>query len=213
MHREYRYRRAGHDPLGRQEPRRCRRGRRPGRLRRGAGRARPPWRQRPRSPCAKGSRPRPLPAPPPMTPRSPTGSPASSASGAPAYRTFGGRLVEALRYGENPHQSAAFYRTPRCALRRRHGAAGAGQAALLQQHQRHRRRLRMRRRVRSRRAPPPAPSSSTPIRAASPRAKASATPTARRSPAIRSRPLAALSRSTARSMRTRRAPSPKSSPK
>ena len=29
---------------------------------------------------------------------------------APAYRTIGGRLIEALRYGENPHQSAAFYR-------------------------------------------------------------------------------------------------------
>jgi phosphoribosylaminoimidazolecarboxamide formyltransferase/IMP cyclohydrolase len=32
--------------------------------------------------------------------------------GTPDYRAFGGRLVEALRYGENPHQSAAFYRTP-----------------------------------------------------------------------------------------------------
>ena len=31
---------------------------------------------------------------------------------APAYRAFGGKLVEALRYGENPHQSAAFYRSP-----------------------------------------------------------------------------------------------------
>ena len=31
---------------------------------------------------------------------------------APDYRAFGGRLSEALRYGENPHQSAAFYRTP-----------------------------------------------------------------------------------------------------
>jgi len=31
---------------------------------------------------------------------------------APDYRAFGGRLVERLRYGENPHQSAAFYRTP-----------------------------------------------------------------------------------------------------
>jgi phosphoribosylaminoimidazolecarboxamide formyltransferase/IMP cyclohydrolase len=31
---------------------------------------------------------------------------------APDYRAIGGRLVEALRYGENPHQSAAFYRTP-----------------------------------------------------------------------------------------------------
>src|SRR5215467_7912694 len=31
---------------------------------------------------------------------------------APDYRAFGGRLMEALRYGENPHQSAAFYRSP-----------------------------------------------------------------------------------------------------
>ena len=31
---------------------------------------------------------------------------------APAYRAVAGRLIEALRYGENPHQSAAFYRTP-----------------------------------------------------------------------------------------------------
>lgn len=28
---------------------------------------------------------------------------------APAYRTFGGTLKQTLRYGENPHQSAAFY--------------------------------------------------------------------------------------------------------
>ena len=31
---------------------------------------------------------------------------------APDYRAFGGKLAEALRYGENPHQSAAFYRSP-----------------------------------------------------------------------------------------------------
>ena len=31
---------------------------------------------------------------------------------APAYRAFGGKLAEALRYGENPHQTAAFYHTP-----------------------------------------------------------------------------------------------------
>jgi phosphoribosylaminoimidazolecarboxamide formyltransferase / IMP cyclohydrolase len=31
---------------------------------------------------------------------------------APAYRSVGGRLLEELRYGENPHQAAAFYRTP-----------------------------------------------------------------------------------------------------
>ncbi len=30
---------------------------------------------------------------------------------APDFRAFGGRLAETLRYGENPHQSAAFYRT------------------------------------------------------------------------------------------------------
>ncbi len=30
---------------------------------------------------------------------------------APAYRAFGGHLAEPLRYGENPHQTAAFYRT------------------------------------------------------------------------------------------------------
>ena len=31
---------------------------------------------------------------------------------APEYRAFGGRLIQALRYGENPHQTAAFYRMP-----------------------------------------------------------------------------------------------------
>ena len=35
---------------------------------------------------------------------------------APAYRAFGGKLAELLRYGENPHQSAAFYRTPEVRL-------------------------------------------------------------------------------------------------
>jgi phosphoribosylaminoimidazolecarboxamide formyltransferase/IMP cyclohydrolase len=28
---------------------------------------------------------------------------------APAWRAFGGRLARKLRYGENPHQQAAFY--------------------------------------------------------------------------------------------------------
>ncbi|WP_441231064.1 bifunctional phosphoribosylaminoimidazolecarboxamide formyltransferase/IMP cyclohydrolase [Tardiphaga sp. 215_C5_N2_1] len=31
---------------------------------------------------------------------------------APDFRAVGGKLVEALRYGENPHQTAAFYSTP-----------------------------------------------------------------------------------------------------
>jgi phosphoribosylaminoimidazolecarboxamide formyltransferase / IMP cyclohydrolase len=42
---------------------------------------------------------------------------------APAFRAFGGKLAEALRYGENPHQSAAFYRAPE----RRFGVAAARQ--------------------------------------------------------------------------------------
>jgi phosphoribosylaminoimidazolecarboxamide formyltransferase/IMP cyclohydrolase len=33
-------------------------------------------------------------------------------TGAPDFRAFGGRLIQPLRYGENPHQTAAFYRTP-----------------------------------------------------------------------------------------------------
>jgi phosphoribosylaminoimidazolecarboxamide formyltransferase/IMP cyclohydrolase len=41
----------------------------------------------------------------------------------PEYRAFGGKLMEALRYGENPHQSAAFYRSPG----QRHGVATARQ--------------------------------------------------------------------------------------
>jgi phosphoribosylaminoimidazolecarboxamide formyltransferase/IMP cyclohydrolase len=31
---------------------------------------------------------------------------------APDFRAFGGRLLQSLRYGENPHQTAAFYATP-----------------------------------------------------------------------------------------------------
>ncbi|MGE3145341.1 MAG: bifunctional phosphoribosylaminoimidazolecarboxamide formyltransferase/IMP cyclohydrolase [Pseudorhodoplanes sp.] len=42
---------------------------------------------------------------------------------APDFRAIGGRLAEALRYGENPHQSAAFYRT----AERRPGVATARQ--------------------------------------------------------------------------------------
>jgi phosphoribosylaminoimidazolecarboxamide formyltransferase / IMP cyclohydrolase len=43
---------------------------------------------------------------------------------APDFRSVGGRLIEHLRYGENPHQSAAFYRTPEA----RFGVATARQA-------------------------------------------------------------------------------------
>ena len=59
------------------------------------------------------------------------------------------RKLQDLRYGENPHQSAAFYRDdqPGGGQPRRLPAA-AGQGALLQQHRRRRRRLGMREELR-----------------------------------------------------------------
>jgi phosphoribosylaminoimidazolecarboxamide formyltransferase/IMP cyclohydrolase len=48
---------------------------------------------------------------------------AELADTAPDYRAIGGRLAEALRYGENPHQTAAFYR----AMPARAGVATARQ--------------------------------------------------------------------------------------
>jgi phosphoribosylaminoimidazolecarboxamide formyltransferase/IMP cyclohydrolase len=48
----------------------------------------------------------------------------STPATAPAWRVLAGRLIEPLRYGENPHQSAAFYRTPDP----RFGVASARQA-------------------------------------------------------------------------------------
>lgn len=42
---------------------------------------------------------------------------------APDFRAVGGRLLQALRYGENPHQTATFYKTPE----RRPGVATARQ--------------------------------------------------------------------------------------
>jgi phosphoribosylaminoimidazolecarboxamide formyltransferase / IMP cyclohydrolase len=42
---------------------------------------------------------------------------------APDFRAFGGRLIQSLRYGENPHQTAAFYATPQ----KRPGVATARQ--------------------------------------------------------------------------------------
>ena len=112
LHREHRHRRPGDDPRRRQEPCRRRGRRRPAGLCGGAGAS---WRRtaaRPRWRCASSSPPRPMRAPPPTTRRSPTGSPQQLGEPAPACRAFGGRLAEALRYGENPHQAAAFYRTP-----------------------------------------------------------------------------------------------------
>ena len=78
---------------------------------------------------AKRSPPRPTPAPPPTTPRSPTGSTANSApqeagrAHPPRRFAVGGKLKQSLRYGENPHQSAAFYVTGE----KRYGVATAEQ--------------------------------------------------------------------------------------
>ena len=75
----------------------------------------------------------------------------SSARTGRARKSIAGELVQTMRYGENPHQAAAFYRFAEPAHRRRHRPPAAGQGAQLQQHQRHRRGLRADRRVRSRR--------------------------------------------------------------
>ena len=74
--------------------------------------------------------------------------------------------LQDMRYGENPHQRAAFYREPIAAGGQPRGIpAAAGQGTVVQQHRRRRRRVGVRHDGSpSRRAS----SSSTPIRAASP---------------------------------------------
>src|SRR6201982_3043310 len=64
-----------------------------------------------RSRCGASSPPRPMPAPASSTPGSPNWFADRLSDPAPALRAIGGHLLEPLRYGENPHQSAAFYRT------------------------------------------------------------------------------------------------------
>ena len=82
-----------------------------------------------------------------------------------------GKLRQALRYGENPHQNAARLRIRRPGRTKPcPGRAGSGQGAELQQP--HRRGCRFRADLGvSRRASPPSPSSSTPILAAPPPAR------------------------------------------
>ena len=80
---------------------------------------------------------------------------AGPSDGVPERREFpaqaNGRFVKLqdLRYGENPHQRAAFYRdlAARAGLAR-HGQAAAGQGALVQQHRRRRRGVGMRQELR-----------------------------------------------------------------
>ncbi len=69
----------------------------------------------------------------------------------PYRRAFAGRLAQPLRYGENPHQRAAFYLDGSARPGRGHRPPAAGQGAELQQHQRHGRRLRAGGRSRPRR--------------------------------------------------------------
>ena len=131
LRREHRHRRPGDDPRRRQEPRLRRRRHRPGRLRR---RCSPSWRPttapRPWR-CAAGWRPRPMPARPPTTRRSPAGSPARTGETFPAALTLAGSARQTLRYGENPHQQAAFYvRRQPSPARRRHRDAAPGQGAV-----------------------------------------------------------------------------------
>ena len=131
---------------------------------------------------------------------------------APTYRAFGGQLAEALRYGENPHQAAAFYRAPDSApASRPRGSCRASSSPTTTSTTPTRPMNASASSTPA--APPPASSSSMPIRAASPRARACSTPTARPWPAIRCRRSAASWRSTGRSMPKRRAPSRRFSPR
>ena len=131
----------------------------------------------------------------------------------PKTRAIAGRLAEALRYGENPHQSAAFYRTGE----KRFGVATAAQVQgkelsynnlndtdaayeLVAEFD------------------PKASAAVAIIKHANPcgvgaRRDRWPRPTARRSPAIPSAPSAASSRSTARSTPRPRARSSRSSPR
>ncbi len=91
---------------------------------------------------------------------------------APAYRAFGGHLLEPLRYGENPHQSAAFYRTPASCgpASPPRGSCRASSSPTTTSTTPTRPTNASPSSIPS--APPPASSSSTPIPAASPRARA-----------------------------------------
>jgi phosphoribosylaminoimidazolecarboxamide formyltransferase/IMP cyclohydrolase len=92
-------------------------------------------------------------APQPMTLLSRLGLREKSPDTLPAHVTLGGTKALDMRYGENPHQGAALYLTgekrPGVAGR----AAGAGQAAFVQQHQRCRCGLRAGLQLRARRRP------------------------------------------------------------
>ena len=141
LHREHRHRRPGHDPRRGQEPRRRRGRRRSGRLRARARRTRTATTARPRWRCARKLAAK-------AYARTAAYDAAISNWFARRARRAGAGLSRVRRQAR---RSAALRREPApvggvlphagSARRRRHRAAGAGQAALLQQHQRHRRGL------------------------------------------------------------------------
>jgi phosphoribosylaminoimidazolecarboxamide formyltransferase/IMP cyclohydrolase len=90
----------------------------------------------------------PLPGPRPMTQRFPDGLPPNLRWKHRGTVPLAAGCLTVMRYGENPHQAAAFYTNGE----QRPGVAGdtsAGQAAVLQQHQRHRCGIRAGQRIRS----------------------------------------------------------------
>ena len=123
--------------------------RRPRRLRARCSRSCASPAARCRSTRAKRSPPRRSPAPPATTPRSPPGSSTRTYEGFPPSRHDAYEKVSDLRYGENPHQQAAFYARVGSAT---HLLAGrppaARQGAVVQQPARPQLRTRARRGVR-----------------------------------------------------------------
>ncbi len=110
------------------------------------------------------------------------------------FRAFGGTLAQSLRYGENPHQSAAFYRAPGLV---RAGVATARQLQGKELSYNNFNDTDAAYECVAEFDPARAAAVaiiSTPIPAASPRAPACSRPTSGRSPATRPRPSAASSR-------------------
>ena len=147
--REHRHRRPHDDPGGGQEQRvRGRRGRP-----RATTRACSPSCASPTAGCrwtrATGSPPRPSPAPPATTPRSPRWFAARTYEGFPPAWRDAYEKVSDLRYGENPHQRAAFYARVGAPTHLLDGVrAAARQGAVVQQPARPQLRARARRGVR-----------------------------------------------------------------
>ena len=91
--------------------------------------------------CASASPRKLTPAPPPMMPRSPTGSRCSLETDAPDYRAVRRTSCADSALRREPAPDRRILPHARSSRRRLHRAAVAGQGIILQQHQRHRRGL------------------------------------------------------------------------